>query len=466
MSVRVRFAPSPTGKIHVGNARTTLLNALMAKKHQGTFVVRFEDTDMVRSVEASEDNILDSLDWLGLTPDESVRTPGAYGPYRDSQRAVLGEYRAAVDKLVADGRAYECFVSKEELDLLRKIQLNSGKAPGYDNRHRNLTPEQKATFRAQGRVPVVRFKLNDGLIKFNDLVRGESVFEANKLGGDPVIVRSNGVPTFVFAGAVNDIAQKITHVIRGEDHVTNTAAQVQIFEALGHPAPVFAHLPLLRDSDGGKLSKRLDSLSIAQLRAQGYLPKAIVSYLAVLGTGLPPEPASLDELAAKFDFANIGRAPVRFDLEQVDRLNGIVLRALSWDEVKPHVAAFLPTVADPRLPAFWEAVKGNLTLLSELAAHYDMCFGKIPAAELPAADAAYVALAATRLPAEPYTPATWKEWVDSLKAESGRKGKDLFMPLRLALTGVEHGPDMATLLPLMGEQTARNRLAHVTARHG
>lgn len=460
MTVRVRFAPSPTGKLHIGNLRTALVNALYARRHQGQFILRFEDTDLEREVEGAEALMIDALGELGIVPDESPVHGGDFGPYRTSDRDKRGDYAKALEKLFADGLAYECFVSKEELDMIRRVRTSRGLPPGYDNRHRDLTDEQKEKFRAEGRTPVIRFKLFDGPIEFDDMVRGKVQYLAENLGGDPVIVRSNGIPTFAFAGAVDDINQKITHIVRGEDHVTNTASQVRIFQALGSELPMFAHMPMLLDSDGGKLSKRLGSLSIDQLRADGYLPKAITSYLSAIGTSVDPMPGSLDELAARFDFSNMGRAPVRFDMTHLDRLNAMIIRDMSWDVAKDEVTALLPADAGKQtdLEQFWQTVRPNLARLTDVVEQFDICFGALPALSLTADDSSFIKLAESTLPSAPYTTQTWHSWVGELKEKSGRKGKALFMPLRQALTGREHGPELDQLLPIIGEDRARARL--------
>lgn len=459
MTVRVRFAPSPTGKVHVGNVRTALANVLFARKEKGQFILRFEDTDIERQVEDAEQNMMAALDWLGMTPDESVSHGGDFGPYRTRERAANGDYTKALETLFEMGLAYECFVSKEELDMIRRMRTSRGLPPAYDNRHRDLTDEEREAFRAEGREPVIRFKLLDGEIIFEDMVRGTVRYEAQHLGGDPVIVRSNGIPTFAFAGAVDDINQKITHIIRGEDHVTNTAIQVRIFEALSGECPKFAHLPMMLDHDGGKLSKRLDSLSITQLQERGYMAEAIVSYLAAIGTSTDPQLGTIDELAERFDFDKVGRAPVRFDLDQVDRLNAQLIHKMEWADVKDRVLELIPSnMDDATLEAFWSAVRPNLQRLEEVTEHFKLCFADIEPAELNGDDASYIEEAEKALPQGPYNNETWSQWVGTLKETTGRKGKALFMPLRLALTGLEHGPELADLLPVIGEDRARTRL--------
>lgn len=460
MSVRVRYAPSPTGKVHVGNTRTALMNILFAHAQGGTYVLRFEDTDADRNVEGAEDTMLDDHEWLGIVPDESVRHGGNFGPYRDSERKDRGDYQQALDILFAKGLAYECFVTPDELDLMRKIQTSQGLPPRYDNRHRDLTDAQKEAFRAEGRAPSMRFKMPERKVVVKDIIRGDIEFETQNLSGDPVIVRSNGWPTFTLSGTVNDIHQKITHVIRGEDHISNAATQVLLFEALDATPPHFAHLPMLTDSEGGKLSKRLDSLSIRGLRAEGYLPEAIVGYLASLGMGSDaPKPGFVEDCVAGFDLTKVSHNPVRFDLEQVQRLNAQAIHAYSYEGIKNQLQPFLPAhgLTDVALSAFWEAVKPNLTLLADVKDQFNLCFGVVSVCTADE-DKDYIAQALKTLPTGPYTADTWGAWVEGLKAASGRKGKPLFMPLRQALTGQDHGPEMAGLLAVMGENTARTRL--------
>jgi glutamyl-tRNA synthetase len=463
--VRVRFAPSPTGKLHVGNVRTALANILYARKHGGAFVVRMEDTDMGREVANAEQQILDDLAWLGMTPDEDPIKGGDFAPYRTNERTIRGDYDKALEKLFADGRAYECFVTKTELDLMRKVQTSSGQPPHYDNRHRDLSPAEKEAFRAQGLEPVIRFKLNDATIEWHDMVRGDVRYEAKFLGGDPVIIRSNGVPIFALAGAVDDINQEITHVVRGEDHVTNTAIQIQIFEALGGKVPVMAHMPMLLDSDGGKLSKRLDSLSVQQLKADGYLPKSILTYMSSLGFSAVPEVGTVDELAENFDFTKMGRSSVRFDTIQLNRVNAMEVRSSSYADINAYLEGFLNSdKPKAELSTFWDAVKGNIETLSELQGQYDLCYAQVGAEILETDDVEYIQVAAETLPQGVYSADTWNDWVSVLKVQTGRKGKQLFMPLRIALTGEKHGPEMASLLSVMGEEVARERLNHALGK--
>lgn len=460
---RVRFAPSPTGKMHVGHLRAAIPNALYALKNKGVFILRFEDTDLERNVAEAENALLDDLEWLGLAPQESVRHGGDFGPYRTMERAKRGDYTQAIEKLMEMGRAYECFVSQDELDVMRKIQRNRNEPPRYDNRHRDLSEKEKEAFRAEGRQPVIRFKLEGEAIEFKDVIRGDVRFEVQHLGGDPVIVRSNGVPLFTLGGVVDDINQKITHVIRGEDHVANTAIQVQIFQCLGGGLPVFAHTPMLLDKEGHKFSKRRGSASVHDLREAGYLPQAIVGYMASLGFSDLPQELTLHSLAEAYPLEGMGRAAVRFDEDQLARTNMHVLHGLSFAEAKDFLRQEEVVLRQPEAAqeAFWQAICGNIGRLAEIGDYAAICFGNIGPSTLPAEDIEYISQALETLPTGPYTQETWGAWVSVLKEKTGRKGKQLFMPLRRSLTGQSHGPELADILPLMGEEKARERLAAV-----
>jgi len=376
---RVRFAPSPTGTIHIGNTRTALLNYLHAKKTGGTFILRIEDTDLERNVEGAEAKIIEDLNWLGIYEDEGTVAGGSHAPYRDSEIIASGVYEEVIADLMAKDYLYECFVSQEELDIMRKIQTSQGKAPKYDNRHRNLSTEEKQAFIAEGRKPVLRFKMPEKEIGWTDVVRGEVKFHTSNLGGDPVVVRSNGIPVFALANAINDELHKVSLVIRGEDHTANTAQQMAIYDALGYDVPQMAHVPMLMDTDGSKLSKRLGSLGIRDLRAQGYLPQAITGFLASLGMGSDaPVASEMDELASRFELTKISRNAAKFDIEQVKRLNAQFIQTLSYEQVKPYLKGFMPEtdMSEEKLALFWEAVKKNIALLSDLNTEYNKCFNE------------------------------------------------------------------------------------------
>ncbi len=461
MTIRVRFAPSPTGFMHVGHLRAALPNVLLGLSQQGTLILRFEDSDFERNKPESEAAFFEDLAWLGFEFNEGPHLGGPVAPYTTVERADRGDYKAAVDKLMAIGRAYECFTSPEELDLLRKVQTMKNEPPRYDNRHRNLTEEQKAAYRAEGRQPVIRFKLEDKPITWVDAIRGEQTFQPHNLGGDPVIVRSTGMPLFTFYGAVDDIAMGITHVIRGEDHATNAAIQVQLYEALGATPPQFAHIALMLDKDGHKMSKRLGALQIRQLREQGYLPTAILSYMAGLGLSETHSPsATLPELAVNFSLSKCGKAPVRFDEDQLLHTNTNALHHMDWETVEKHATPFIPAefrITNDELRAIWPMVRESLKTLADIPAALEPIL-KAPAPQtFSPEDKSFLQAATEALPAT-FTATTWSDWTNALKAATGRKGKELFMPLRLALTGQQHGPELAQLLPVWGPTEVKSRL--------
>jgi glutamyl-tRNA synthetase len=433
----VRFAPSPTGLLHVGNIRAALFNWLFARRHEGKFILRLDDTDRVRSKPEFEAAIERDLGWLGLVWDT-----------RERQSDRLAHYDTARDALIASGRLYPCYETPEELEFKRRRLLAQGRPPVYDRAALRLDDAARKVLEGEGRRPHWRFKLAAEQVHWADLVRGaQHVDEASQ--SDPVLVRADGSYLYSFTSVVDDIGLGITHVIRGEDHVTNTGAQIQMFEALGGSVPVFAHLPLLVDAAGGGFSKRTGSLSIGELRERGIEPLAIAGLLARLGTADPVEPVtSLDALIATVDFARVGRAAARFSEEELAHLSARTLHAM------PH-AAVRERFPDDLGEAFWLAVRGNLTRLADTAIWTDVVRGPIaPRIEEPA----FLADAAKALPSEPWTDTTWKAWTSALSAASGRKGRALFHPLRLALTAQDNGPEMARLLPLIGRARARARL--------
>ena len=438
----VRFAPSPTGLLHVGNVRTALFNWLFAKRHGGTFILRLDDTDRARSKPEYEAAIERDLKWLGL--DWALKE-------RQSER--LAHYDAARDKLIAVGRLYACYETPEELDFKRKRLLAQGRPPVYDRAALRLSDADRARLEGEGRRPHWRFKLGPEEVRWNDLVRGpQHIDEASQ--SDPVLARADGSYLYSFTSVVDDIAFAITHVIRGEDHVTNSAAQIQMFRALDAAVPAFAHLPLLVDAAGGGLSKRAGSLSIGELRDRGIEALAVSALLARLGTADPVEPVtSLDALVTTVDFARVGRAAARFSEEELSHLSARTLHLLPYAAVRDRLPA---TVGE----ALWLAVRGNLSTLTDAADWAEIVGGALtPKLE----DPAFLEQAAARLPAEPWTEATWKDWTSAVSAATQRKGRALFHPLRLALTARETGPEMAKLLPLIGRAKAAARLSGLTA---
>ncbi len=442
MSVTVRFAPSPTGRIHIGNARTAILNWLFARKAGGRFILRYDDTDLDRSTREFADGIADDLAWLGLSPD---------AVYRQSERFAL--YDAAADKLRADGRLYACYETAEELDYKRKRQLARHQPPVYDRTGLTLSDEDRARLEAEGRKAHWRFKLDQREVVWTDLVRGETRIDTASLS-DPVLVREDGSYLYTLPSVVDDIEMGITHVIRGEDHVTNAAVQIEIFEALSGGSPGFAHHSLLVGSDGKGLSKRLGSLAIAEMREGGLEPMAVVSHGALIGTSEAIEPhTGMDTLLDAFDLSKLSRAPGRFDMAELENLNARIVHELAYADVAERLHALHADGGE----AFWLAIRGNLTRVGEAEGWYSIVFGDAPGV-VADEDREFISQAAHLLPPEPWDEATWKGWTDAAKDATGRKGKGLFMPLRLALTGQAHGPELAALLPLMGRRRVEDRL--------
>jgi glutamyl-tRNA synthetase len=440
MSVTVRFAPSPTGRLHAGNIRTALFNYLFARKAGGSLILRFDDTDQERSTEEFARGIREDLAWLGLGWREEVRQSDRFDRYAE-----------AVAKLKASGRLYPAYETQEELEVKRKRQLARGRPPVYDRAALQLTAEEKAKLEAEGRKPHWRFKLEQRDVVWDDLVRGRQHVDAVSLS-DPVLVRADGTYLYTLPSVVDDIELGVTHVIRGEDHVTNTAPQIQLFEALGAAPPAFGHHSLLVGADGQALSKRDRSLAIEGLRAEGIEPLAVASYVAMLGTSDAIAPhASLDELVPGFDFGKLSRAPARFDPHELRLLNAKLLHMLPFDAVTDRLHA-QGIEGDAK---FWDAVRGNLAVLSDAKLWWQVVNEPLaPVIE----DAKLCREAAALLPPEPWDESTWSAWSSAVKQASGAKGKALFQPLRLALTGREHGPELKLLLPLIGRVRAAARL--------
>jgi glutamyl-tRNA synthetase len=434
-----RFAPSPTGTLHVGNIRTALHNWMWAKKHGGQFLLRIDDTDVARSSEANVTSIRADLNWLGLHWD---------GEARQSERFAL--YEAKLEALKSVGRVYPCYESSEELDLRRKILLGRGLPPVYERTALTLTADQIASYEAEGRHPHWRFKLDhDTPIVWHDLVRGDQRFDP-KLLSDPVIRRADGSWLYMLPSAIDDVDMGVTHVVRGEDHVSNTATQIQMFEALGTAPPQFAHEALLTGSEG-KLSKRLGSLGVEALRDAGIEPMAIIALLGRLGTSDPVEAfATPEPLIETLDFARFGRAPARFDEGELVALNTRIIHQMPYCAVRARLPEAMDEVA-------WEAIRPNVGVIADAADWWGVVEG--PIAHVHAAEDVDFLLQARDIAASiDWRENPWAALTAALKEVSGRKGKALFMPLRLALTGREHGPEMAALLPLIGKDRALKRL--------
>ncbi|HRQ80566.1 MAG TPA: glutamate--tRNA ligase [Azospirillaceae bacterium] len=448
MTVAVRFAPSPTGRLHVGNLRLALVNWLFARRHGGDFLLRMDDTDVERSTEEFAKGIEADLSWMGLTWDRFAR-----------QSDRVARYEEVADQLRAAGRLYPCYETPEELSLKRASLVSQGRPPIYDRAALRLTDADKARLESQGRKPHWRFKLEHEPVEWTDGVRGAQRFHGRDLT-DPVLIREDGYPLYTLSSVVDDADLGITDVIRGEDHVTNTAVQTQIFVAIGAAVPRFAHLPLLTDAAGQGLSKRLNSLSIGSLRDdEGVEALALASLLAKLGTSDPIEArASLEELVAEFDISKVSRATARFDPEDLYRLNAKTLHVLPFDAVRSRLEALGMTGVEEE--TFWLTVRPNLSKLEDAREWWQVTHAPVaPVIE----DADMLAAAAGLLPAEPWDETTWGAWTALVKDATGRKGKALFHPLRLALTARDKGPELKNLLPLIGRDRALARLAGRTA---
>jgi glutamyl-tRNA synthetase len=441
MTVITRFAPSPTGTLHVGNLRTALHNWLFAKANGGRFLLRIDDTDRERSEERHVASIRADLAWLGLPPDGEER-----------QSARFDRYEARFAELIAAGRVYPAYETAQELDLKRKVLLGRGLPPVYDRAALALSDAERAAFEAEGRTPHWRFRLDhDAPIEWDDLVRGHQRFDPKTMS-DPVIRRADGSWLYLFPSVVDDVDMGVTHVVRGEDHVSNTATQLQMFDALGSAPPRFAHEALLVGNEG-KLSKRLGSLGVDHFREAGIEPQALVALLARIGTSDPVEPfADPAPLIASFDFARFGRAPARFDEAELAQLNARIVHQLGFDMVADRLSDGMTSDA-------WEAIRPNLSTVAEAADWWRVVEGPINSPDLPDEDRTYLAQAADVAAQIDWSADPWHALTGTLKEATGRKGKPLFLPLRLALTGREHGPDMAALLPLIGKDRALSRLA-------
>jgi glutamyl-tRNA synthetase len=451
MKPSVRFAPSPTGRLHIGNIRTAILNYLHAVKTGGSFMLRLDDTDLERSTEAFAEGIRTDLRWLGFDWQREER---------QSER--LARYAQVAEKLKAEGKLYACYESEDELDRKRKRQLGRGLPPIYDRASLKLTAEEKAKLEAEGRKPHWRFRLPNTdeaggltpqptIVSWNDLIRGDQTVDLGSLS-DPVLIREDGSPLYTFTSVVDDVDFAVTHIVRGEDHVTNSGVQIAIFEALGAEPPAFAHHSLLIGADGHALSKRLGTLSIETFRNDGIEPMAVLSHAALLGTSDAIEPhTSIAELAELFDFGKISTAPGRFDVEELKGLNAKLLHKRAYDDVAERLEAQGITGGAP----FWDAVRGNLVTLADANDWWRVVAADIdPVIE----NADMTTRAAALLPQEPWDATTWSALTSAVSKETGLKGRALFHPLRLALTGRDAGPELKALLPLIGRSRAEARL--------
>ena len=444
-AIKVRFAPSPTGRLHVGNLRTALVNYLFARKVGGQFMLRIDDTDTERSTAAFEADIRADLEWMSMGWD-----------CEDRQSSRLTRYDEALSLLVKSGRAYACYETQEELSLKRKAQLSAGRPPIYDRAGLRLTAAEKQKFETEGRRPHWRFLLNNAEVNWHDLVRGVVTYNLSTLS-DPVLMREDGRVIYTMASVVDDIDHGISHILRGEDHVTNSAAQIQLFEALGAKVPGMGHMALLAGAEGEGLSKRFGSLSIGELRTKGIEPIAIASLLSRIGTADPVEAqTNMTSIIEGFNINRFGRATAKFDFVELEKINGQIIQGMPFDKVKDQLADL--NVGGGAV--FWETVRGNITVVGEAKIWWDICTGKI----LPIIDSKEVTrAAAVLLPAGPIDASIWKMWTNAIAAETGIRGKGLFMPLRLALTGRSSGPELASLLAIMGRDRILARLNGVSA---
>lgn len=477
--MRLRFAPSPTGYLHIGNARTAVLNYLLARKYNATYVLRIEDTDMERSTRQSEASILEDLRWLGIRWNEGPDAGGEFGPYRQSERFDI--YKKYTDILLAEKKAYHCYCTQDELEEMRREASEAGRAFVYPGKCRNLGDAERAALEAQGRKPTVRFLVpDDETVVINDHIKGRVVFESGNIGGDFIIVRSDGVPVYNYIVIIDDALMKITHVVRGEDHLPNTPKQVLIARALNLPVPEYAHLSLVLGSDRSKLSKRHGITSVEVYRREGYLAEALVNYLAMLGWAAESgeEILGVDEIARQIEMGNLARSAAVFDFQKLRWMNGMYIRACELSRVTdlfiPHLhEAGYDTTGLERawLERVIDAVRGNCEVLSDVARHAALFLDDIiepdaeAAAMLQEPDSKTVVAEAHRLITGELDEAAYAAGlVNLIKKNTGMKGKKLFMPVRAMLTGSLHGPELDITVPLLGYAKCRARIEYAHGR--
>ncbi len=439
---RVRFAPSPTGFLHLGNARPALYNWLFALASGGEFILRFDDTDQERSSEQYAKAIKIDLEWLGIIP---------HRIFSQSERTAL--YDAARDRLIADGRLYPCYETSDELDRARSRARVMGRPPIYNRAALDLDDEQRKELEKQGRKPHWRFRLKGDPVDFHDLVRGNQTVNTASMS-DPVLIRADGSYLYTLPSVVDDMDMGITHIIRGEDHISNSGVQVEIFQALGGVAPVFAHHNLLTDADGKSFSKRSGSLSLGDLKKQGLEPMAVALMATLTGTALALEPYDdLEQLAKKLDFSKISHGSARYDPAELESLNARILHQTEFCELAQRLAGFGVTSKEQ-----WLALRDNITRLPQIEHLMVLITGPVEPI-IATEDREFIKEAARLLPPDPFDENSWKIWTGTIREKTGRKGKSLFLPLRLALTGRPDGPELKNLLPLIGRRECLARLA-------
>ena len=471
-SVRVRFAPSPTGLLHIGNARTALYNYLFAKHHQGTFILRIEDTDVERSTDMAMDQILEDLRWLGIHWQEGPDVQGPDGPYRQSQRLSL--YREVADRLLAEGKAYKCFCSPERLEALRKEQLSKGKMPRYDGRCQTLSPKEISEKEASGSQPVLRFRVGRGSIAFEDLVYGKMNFASEGIG-DFIIVRSDGIAAYNFACVIDDHFMHVTHVIRGEDHLSNTPRQILVYKTLEWESPVFAHHPLILGPDRSPLSKRHGATAVSHYREEGFLPQALLNYLVLLGWASPSgeEVLPLDQMIEEFSIETLARSAPIHSRKKLEWLNSSYIRLKDGQELSEFLLPYLEKeglrvdqIDRTYLTQIADVTKENLVVLSQikdyLGIFFDERFAFDEEARTVLLDTENRETLRTLFDAfgtlTEITADSWHSLVSNMEKQTGKKGKGLFAPFRAAVTGKTKGPELAKTLPLLGKDRILKRL--------
>ncbi|WP_276788489.1 glutamate--tRNA ligase [Veillonella magna] len=481
--MKVRFAPSPTGPFHIGGARSALFNWLLARREGGTFLLRIEDTDLVRSTRESEENIKAALKWLGMDWDEGIDVGGDNGPYRQTER--LDIYKEVTDRLIAEGKAYYCYCTEEELEAERQAQLARGETPKYNGHCRHLTEEQRAAYEAEGRKPTVRLRvpLNE-TVAFDDMVRGHVSFESNGIG-DFVIVKSDGIPVYNYAVVIDDHTMEVTHVIRAEEHLSNTPRQIVIYNALGWDVPTFGHISLIMGKDGKKMSKRHGATSVEQYKNLGYLPEAINNFLALMGWAPEGEQElfTTEELIQNFSMDRVAKNPAVFDIDKLNWINFNYMKKLTDEEL---YALCLPSLQEAGYASAQpdEAEKARLTMLcvclkdhisygAQIKEEAAMFFTDSISIDEEHRDDIKAVLAEESCPTvlaafsdklkamDEVTPEQVKAAIKAIMKETKLKGKFVFMPIRVAITGQMHGPDLNYIVPLLGRDTVLARLASV-----
>lgn len=479
-NIRVRFAPSPTGKLHIGNARTAMFNYLLAKKFNGKFILRIEDTDFERSTKESEESILKDLKWLGLTWDEGPDVGGEYGPYRQSERFDI--YKKYTDKLLNEGKAYKCFCTPEEIEEMRKECIKNGKQPRYNGRCRNLTLEEVEELEKSGKKYSIRFKVNEGInVIVDDMIRGKVEFNSSNIGGDFIIVRSDGVPVYNYIVVIDDYLMKITHVVRGDDHLSNTPKQILVAKALNIPLPKYAHHALILGPDRAKLSKRHGITSVSNYREEGYLPEALFNYLSLLGWSSESgeEILSKEQLIKEIDLSRVGKSAAIFDFKKLRWINSLYIRKLDNETLLNLTKRFiedsgynLKNYNKEWLLNFIDLIKGNLEILSDIKMWLPMFFDDTveyseECNEIIQNDLPVELINSFKKNVESVDEINNETYVTIMKSvmkETKVKGKKLFMPIRVLVTGKNRGPDLDKTLILLGKEKILKRIENFLSK--